>query len=49
MKAKTTHKNAAIVTIHDAAKMTKRRRHQIAMWLRDHADSLEAEGQLCSG
>lgn len=37
-------KSAAIVTIRDADKMTKRGRRQIAMWLRQHAAWLEACG-----
>ena len=35
---------AAIVTIHDGGKMTKRGRKAIAMWLRTHATWLELHG-----
>lgn len=37
-------KTAAVVTIKDADKMTKRGRRDIAHWLRRHADWLEECG-----
>lgn len=36
-------KTAAIVTIHDASKMTPRGRREIAKWLRSRAALLEKE------
>ena len=42
-------KSAAVVTVFDAAHMTKRGRKQIATWLRRQADMLEAEGGNYAG
>lgn len=39
-------KAAAIVTIHDAPRMTKAGRKRIAKWLRSRADLLEKHGDL---
>lgn len=41
-----TVKSAAIVTIYDAARMTKAGRKRIAKWLRSRADLLENHGDL---
>lgn len=37
-------KSAAVITIKDADKMTKKGRRDIAAWLRHQADDLEALG-----
>ena len=44
MKEKKAEKSAAIVTIKDAANMTKRGRRKIALWLRQQAEFLEEHG-----
>lgn len=41
-------KSAAIVTIKDAASMTKKGRKAVANWLRKKASCLEQNGQLYS-
>ena len=46
MKAK--EKSAAILTIKDADKMSKRGRKEVAAWLRRHAKYLEQHGQAYS-
>lgn len=40
MKRKRTEKSAAIVTIKDAPKMTKKGRREVAAWLRKTAETL---------
>lgn len=42
-------KSAAIVTIKDADKMTKRGRKAVANWLREHAEMLESYGPEYAG
>lgn len=42
-------KSAAIVTVKDAPKMTKRGRKAIAKWLREQADFLEQYGNEFAG
>ena len=37
-------KSAAVITVRDASKMTKRGKKQVAAWMRKHADMLEVEG-----
>lgn len=41
---KSNEKSAAILTVKDAAKMTKMGRKQIAKWLRDRANDVEQHG-----
>lgn len=41
-------KSAAIVTIRDAGRMTKKGRRAIAAWLRRHAEWLEQHGDQYS-
>lgn len=42
-------KAAAILTIRDAARMTKRGRRQVAAWLRQHAEFLQEHGSEYAG
>jgi hypothetical protein len=42
-------KSAAIVTVFDAPKMTKRGRKEVAAWLRRQAEFLEKDGEEYAG